>query len=117
MTDAFEPLTERLRLIREESPYHWAALVVAIVLGLGLSTVHWVGLVAGGALVGLVAASLRRALLAGLGFGLLALAVWVVLLVLAGSLGEVLATGQLAAISVAIALVGPVFGSLARGVV
>jgi hypothetical protein len=117
MSDTFDPLTERLRLLREDATYHWIGLVVAIVLGLLLSAVHWVGLVVGGALVGLVASSLRRALLAGLGFGILAVLVWLALLAGAGSLGKVLATGRLIALAVGMGIVAPVLGSLARGVV
>ena len=67
MSDALAPLTDRLRLLREDATYHWVGLLVAVVLGLVLASVHWVGLVVGGALVGLVTASLRRALLAGRG--------------------------------------------------
>jgi hypothetical protein len=107
----------QLRRVREESRPHWVALVVAILAGLALSTLHWVGLVVGGALVGLVAASLRRALVAGFGFGLVVVLVWSLLFALGGALGEVLAMGQIAGIGFAIALVAPVFGSLARGVV
>jgi hypothetical protein len=103
--------------VREESKPHWVALVVAIVAGLALSTVHWLGLVVGGALVGLVAASLRRALLSGLGFGLLVVVVWVLVLVLSGALGKVTAMGEIAGLGVAVALVAPVFGSLVRGIV
>jgi len=107
----------QLRRVREEPVPHWMALVVAIVLGLALSTVHWLGLVAGGALVGLVAVSLRRALVAALGFGVLVVLVWMVLFALSGSLGAVLVMGELAWLGVAIALLAPVVGSLARGVI
>jgi hypothetical protein len=110
-------LKTQLRRVREESKPHWIALVVAIVVGLLLSTVHWLGLVVGGALVGLVAASLRRALLSGLGFGLLVVTVWTLLFVLSGALGHVTAMGEIAGLGVVIALVAPVFGSLARGIV
>jgi len=117
MSDALAPLTDRLRLLREDATYHWVGLLVAVVLGLVLASVHWVGLVVGGALVGLVTASLRRALLAGLGFGILAVLVWLALLAGAGSLDKVLVTGRLIALAVAMGIVAPVVGSLARGVV
>lgn len=107
----------QLRRVREEPVSHWVALVVAIVLGLALSTVHWLGLVAGGALVGLVSTSLRRALAAGLGFGVLVVLVWAVLFALSGSLGKVLAMGELVWLGIAVALLAPVVGSLARGVI
>jgi len=107
----------QLRRIREEPVPHWVALVAAVVVGLALSTVHWLGLVAGGALVGLVATSLRRALVAALGFGVLVVLVWAALLALSGSLGKVLVMGEIAGLGVAIALAAPVVGSLARGVI
>jgi hypothetical protein len=68
-------------------------------------------------LVGLVAASLPRALLSGLGFGLVVLLVWWLTLALSGGVGKVTATGELAGLGVVMALVAPVLGSLARGVV
>jgi hypothetical protein len=111
------PVSARLAPLRETPRYHWAGLVAAIVLGLALASVHWLGLVAGGALVGIVSTSFRRALLAGLGFGVLVVVSWVGLAVVGGVLGKVLATGQLAGITVAIGLVAPVLGSLVRGIV
>lgn len=103
--------------IRTEPPAQWIAYLVTIVAGLGLATVHWLGLVAAGTLVGLVATSLKRALMAGFGFGLLALAFWFVRLSVEGSLGEVLATGEFVVIAVVIGIVGPLLGSLVRGII
>jgi len=108
---------ERLALLREESGYHWPALVAACVVGLVAASLHWVGLVVGGALVGLVAASLGWAILAGVGFGLLVLAAWAALLGLAGTFGAAISLGQITYVSVAIALGLPALGSLVRGVV
>lgn len=108
---------EGLTRLRETPRYHWLGLVAACLAGLVLVSVHWVGLVAGGALVGLVSTTLRRALLAGFGFGLLVLVTWAVLLTWHGSLGGVLATGQFVALGVAMALAGPLLGSLVRGIV
>jgi len=106
-----------LRRVREESRPHWVGLTLAVAVGLVVSTVHWLGLVLGGVLVGLVAASLPRALLSGLGFGLVVLLVWWLTLALSGGVGKVTATGELAGLGVVMALVAPVLGSLARGVV
>lgn len=103
--------------IRTEPAAQWIAYLVAIVAGLGLATVHWLGLVAAGALVGLVATSLKRALMAGFGFGVVALAFWFIRLAVEGTLGEVLATGEFVVIAVVIGIVGPLFGSLVRGVI
>jgi hypothetical protein len=103
--------------IRTDPFVHWIALVVALLVGLALASVHWIGLVAGGALVGLVATTLKRALLAGLGFGVTVVFVWLGLLVFNGVLGKVLATGQFVWIAVAVGVVAPLLGSLLRGVV
>ncbi|WP_436903386.1 hypothetical protein [Halovenus halobia] len=103
--------------LREEPLIHWVGLIVATVAGLGLASLHWLGLVAGGALVGLVATSFKRALLGGLGFGVVVLLVWVSTLMFGGVLGEVLATGQFVWIAVAVGLIAPVIGSLVRGIV
>jgi hypothetical protein len=108
---------EGLARLRETPRYHWLGLVAACLAGLVLASVHPVGLVAGGALVGLVSTTLRRAVLAGLGFGVLVLVAWAGLLVWHGSLGGVLATGQFVALGAAMALGGPLLGSLVRGVV
>lgn len=106
-----------LARLREDPLVHWLALLLAITVGLGLSTLHWLGLVAAGALVGLLATSFRRALLAGFGFGALALAVWFARHAVAGSLDAVLATGEFVLIAVAAGFVGPLLGSLVRGIV
>lgn len=106
-----------LARLREDPLVHWLALLLAITVGLGLATVHWLGLVAAGALVGLVATSFRRALLAGVGFGGFALAAWFARHAIAGSLDGVLATGEFVLIAVAVGFVGPLLGSLVRGIV
>lgn len=103
--------------LREDPLTHWIGLLVATGLGLALARYHWLGLIAGGALVGVVATTLKRALLAGLGFGVVALCVWIGSLVVVGAFGEVVATGRFAGIGLLIGLVGPLLGSLVRGVV
>lgn len=107
----------QLAWIRTEPRAHWVALVVAIALGLAAASVHWLGLVVGGALVGLVTTGLKRALLAGFGFGVVAVLVWLGSLLIAGSLGDVLAMGLFAWLGVGIGIAAPVLGSLLRGVV
>lgn len=106
-----------LRAIRERPRVHWLALALAVILGLLLAWRHWLGLVAGGGLVGLVSTSVRRALLAGLGFGLTVLVVWLGALAVDGSLGEVLAMGELVLLGGLVGVGGAVLGSLLRGVV
>lgn len=114
---ALTSVEDALTVVRQQPRYHWTAVLFAVGLGLAFATVHWVGLVVGGALVGLVSSDLLRAVLAGFGFGLLAVTLWVGLLWWAGSLGAMLAMGEIALVSVAIGLGGPVVGSLVRGVV
>ncbi|WP_254863705.1 hypothetical protein [Halovivax gelatinilyticus] len=93
---------------------HWVALVGAVLVGLVLSWLHWIGLILGGALVGFVSPSLRRAVVAGLGFGGL------VLIVFAASLGLRPAMAAFAMtpatyVTVGAALGLPTFGALVRG--
>ncbi len=105
----------RLDRLRTEPRAHAAGLVVATGLGVLAAWLDPLGLVVGGALVGLVAASLRRAILYGLAFGVL------VLVVFALSLGTTLgpAVGMVPAVYLTLgAGVGmPVLGSLVRGLV
>ena len=93
------------------------AAVVALLVGLGLATLHWGGLLVGGALVGLSMPTLRRALVAGLGFGLAGLVVAGARFALAGTLGAVLGAWPLVAVAVVAPLVAGPVGSLVRGLV
>lgn len=117
MTGQHSDLVAQLTRVRKDPHRHWIALVVSIGIGLVLASVHWLGLVVGGALVGLVSTSLVRALFAGIGFGLLVLLVWTASLWITGSLSRVLEMGEFGLVAVAIALVAPAVGSLLRGVV
>lgn len=91
-------------------------LVAATLVGIGLVWVHWLGLFAAGALVGLASRSPPRALLAGLVFGLLVLAIQVLASPVMG-VGAFLGLQPVSYVTIALALVAPVWGSLARGVV
>lgn len=106
-----------LERIRTEPLVHWITSLLAIAAGLALASIHWLGLVAAGALVGLVATSLKRALMAGFGFGLVAILFWFLRLSVEGSLGEVLATGEFVVIAVVIGITGSLLGSLVRGII
>ncbi|QLG50791.1 hypothetical protein [Natrinema halophilum] len=86
-----------------------------IVAGLAFAWVHWVGFVAGGAIVSLVQPSIRRGLLAGLAFGLLSVVTFAVWLASAGVLGTYLEMGQVVVVSVVIPPGGALLGSLVRG--
>lgn len=102
--------------LRADRARRRTALAIALVVGLAAGWVHWTGLVLGGAMVGLTRRGLGRAVLAGLGFGVLALAATV----LAPGTVDVAAFGALAPVSyvaVALGLVLPAWGALVRGVV
>jgi hypothetical protein len=105
---------ERIEWLRT-GPRAELVTLIAFVLALPLGTVHWLGLVAGGALVGLTAASTRRALVLGVFLGLFVVFGFLGWLWLAGVLGKAIATGQLLGASVAVAFVFPILGSAIRG--
>ena len=110
-----ERVLARLSALQRDSRRRLLATGGALVVGVVLATVHWAGLLVGGALVGLSQPTLRRALAAGLGFGVVVLGVTAVRLALAGTLEEVLATWPVVGVGVAIALVAGPVGALARG--
>lgn len=113
--DSFDGLGARLSDAQTSPRERWALTAAATVLGLALASVHWGGLLAGGALIGVCQPTLRRALVAGLGFGVVVLLVVAVRFAAAGSLDQYLAMGPLLAVSVAIPLVAGSLGAAARG--
>jgi hypothetical protein len=112
--DGFGASLARLRA--NERRRRLVILGVALI-GLALGTLHWLGLVLGGALVALPAPSIRRGLANGIGLGVLGLLLFAALLVLEGALGPVLATGMVGGLAVAIGLAAPLLGSLVRAAV
>ncbi|UTF52919.1 hypothetical protein [Natronosalvus rutilus] len=104
-----------LTRIRTERPLHLLALLISVGLGLALSWLHWIGLVVGGVLVGLVARNLPKALGYGLGFGLVVLVVFA--FVLGSGRGPALEMAPAIYLTVGAALGLPILGSLARGIV
>ena len=106
------PLRDR---VRTESRPHAAAVIAAVGIGVALASVHWLGLIAAGALASLPAPTVRR----GVGYALLAGVV--LLAAFAVSLGPAAgpATGMVPAVYVTVGagLGLPLFGSLARAVV
>lgn len=113
VTELGQRARERLERAREDPRDHRIALAAAVVVGLVLAWLHWFGLVLGGALVGLVSSTLERAVLAGLGFGV------VVLIAFVASLGTSAPSALLMTpatyVTVGAALALPAFGSLVRG--
>lgn len=100
----------RLEGVRSSRSTRRVALAVAVAVGVALTLVHWVGLVVGGALVGVTRRRVGTALLAGAAFGL----------VTAG--GTVLLAGPdlidalrpVSHLSVAVGVALSMWGSLAR---
>jgi len=98
-------------------PYRRRSLLVAaLVAGVLLAWLHWVGLVLGGALVGLASRTLPRAVVGALVLGLLVLGTHVVASPTMG-VGEFLALRPLTYVTLGLAVVGPVWGALVRAVV
>jgi len=106
-----------LRELRTDRRTRWFAILGGVAVGLAAAQVHWYGLVLGGALVGLVSKNATRALLAGLGFGLLAWGVFAGLLAANDALLAYAGMGQLTALSLGIPVALSALGSLVRGVV
>lgn len=117
LTEWASSARRRLAAVRADPDRRRTAQVAGAVAGLVLAAVHPVGLVVGGALVGLPAADLPRAVAAGAAFGVLALVAFAIVLAAGGALGGYLAMGTVTAVSVVVALVLPAVGALARGAV
>ncbi|MFC7074270.1 hypothetical protein ACFQJ7_06920 [Halovenus rubra] len=107
--------SELLKLAREKPQYHWGGLLVACLIGLIVSSFHWSGIILGGALVGALAETVRRAILSGIGFGLIVVLTWASLIALSGNLTDVAAMNEIALLPVGITLGLSVLGSLFRG--
>lgn len=107
----------RIASIRAGGATHHALQVGGAVIGIAVATVHWSGFLLGGVLVGVLATSVRRAVLAGIGVGVFGWVTFAVLLAVQGGLGTYLDAGRPMLLSLVIPpLLGGV-GGLARGVV
>jgi len=102
--------------VRSRRDRRLVALAAAAVVGLVTVSVHWLGLFVAGALVGLVSESLPKALAAGLAVGVLVLVAHVLASPVMGP-AEFVALAPASYVTIGAALVGPVWGSLVRGVV
>ena len=88
---------------------------LAVLAVLPLGVIHWVGLVFGGAVVGFLAPTSRRALVLGAYLGAFWAVGFVAWLWLSGVLGRAVATGELFGFSLVLAVLLPVCGSAVRG--
>ncbi len=102
--------------LRADRRQRLAATAAAVVVGIGLATLHWAGLLIAGALVALPQRSVSRGIAAGLGVGVLVVVAFLVSLALAGTLGPTLAMGQPSLLALGIGLLLPPLGSLVRGI-
>jgi hypothetical protein len=82
---------------------------------LALASVHWLGLLVGGVVVGLFASTWLRALTGGALFGAVTWVAFVALLADAGRLAGYFDAGRLLALSVAMPLILGLVGGLAYG--
>jgi len=98
-----------------ENPRRAGLTLLAVAVGVALASVHWLGLVVGGALVAVPQRSLGRGLVAGFLFGGVVLTVFLVDLAAADVAGGFLRFGLLRDVAIAMSLGLPTFGALARG--
>lgn len=110
MTEAFP---ER---IRSSSRYRALGSLLALLLGLGLATLHPLGLLVGGILVSLVARTPLRGLIAGFSFGVVVLIVFTAEAAQAGRLDPLLGAGLPAILAISLPLVLGTLGGLARSI-
>jgi uncharacterized membrane protein len=102
----------RLEPIRD-GRYADAAFLVAVVVGLLAATVHPLGLAIGGALVGFVSPTLRRAVVTGLLLGFTVLAAFLGYLLVIGALHRFLAMAPVNYLTVAVAVLVPTLAAVA----
>lgn len=106
----------RMAALRSDESRRRRAFAVAVLGGLALAWVHWIGLVVAGALVGVTRRRLIGALGAGLAFGALAVSMTVVVAP-AMSAGEFLALTPINYATAILGLVLPAWGSMIRYVI
>ena len=113
-------IASALAEIRGDARARWAALAAGAVVGLLAAWVHWYGFLLGGALVGLASKDAKRALAAGIGFGLLGWVVFAGFVATTGGLVGIVKyaeMGRLLYLSAGIPIGLSALGSLVRGVI
>lgn len=115
--DVLAAIDHELAALRADERRRAGLIAVGLAVGLGVGSLHWFGLVLGGALVALPARSVRRGLVHGLSLGLVALLAFAALLAGHGALGPALGTGPVGALTLGIGVAAPLLGSLVRGLV
>lgn len=113
---SFNRLDRRIETIRGDDRRRRIAFAGALFVGLGLTWIHWTGLVIAGALLGVTRQRLLTALMAGLGFGVFAVALSV-LAVPAVSIGAFTTLTPLNYATLIAGVLLPIWGSLTRYVI
>jgi hypothetical protein len=111
------PFRVRLATLRRSTRERRLLTLVGLVVGVVAALSHWLGFVLGGALVALPQISLRRGLVAGLGFGVFGWLVFLTFLGTDGVLNIYVQMTPVLIVSTATALLGGLLGSMIRGVV
>ncbi|MGM0605708.1 MAG: hypothetical protein ACQETB_08565 [Halobacteriota archaeon] len=96
-------------------PDRLVAAFGVLVVGLAIGTAHWLGVLLGAALFAQFGRSVRSGVALGTAFGVLTAAAFVVELLAYGHFDRFLATGELAALPIAIAIGLGAVGGLTRG--
>lgn len=103
----------RVESVRTDPRRRRAALFGAVLVGILLARIHWLGLVLAGALVGVTRTTTPRAVLSGVAVGLATVPGTVLLAPAIGGT-EFLALDPVNYVSVGIAVVAPAWGGLVR---
>ena len=98
--------------VRTEPRLHAVGVAAALAVGVALASVHWLGLIAAGALASLVAPTVRRGVLYAFAAGVVALVAFAV--GLGSAAGAVPGMRPIVYVAVGAGLALPLFGSLAR---
>ncbi|WP_439026368.1 hypothetical protein [Haloarchaeobius sp. DT45] len=108
--------SDSLASLREDDRRRRLVTLAAVVVGLALAWVHWLGLVVAGAMVALPQRSVRRGFAASVGFAVLVVGGFLAELTWSGALDSFAGLGTLAVLPIALGVVLPVFGALARAI-
>jgi len=112
-----ERAAEALASIRTDDQKRWIATLFGAAVGLLAAAFDPLGIVLGGALVAIPARDTLRGIGSALGFGLLVVAIFLLQLVVAGSLGPAAGMGLPFALPIGIGLGLSLLGGLVRGLI
>jgi hypothetical protein len=110
-----EDILDGVYALQRDRRRRWVATALAGAIGLALASLHWTGLLLGGALVGWCWPTLGRGLLAGLAFGVLVLVAFALTHLAAGTLETALGMAPITYVTLVMPLVLGPLGGLSRG--